>query len=55
MNEGAYARIKWPLTALLQLDPMFEPLRKDPRFQELVAPSAPKYASAAGDCITALC
>ena len=32
-----------PLTpALLRLDPMFEPLRKDPRFQKLVAPSGPK-------------
>jgi len=32
-----------PLTpALLRLDPMFEPLRKDPRFQKLVAVSAPK-------------
>ena len=32
-----------PLTpALLRLDPMFEPLRKDPRFQKLVADSAPK-------------
>jgi hypothetical protein len=28
-----------PLTpALLRLDPMFEPLRKDPRFQKLVKP-----------------
>jgi tetratricopeptide (TPR) repeat protein len=32
-----------PLTpALLRLDPMFESLRKDPRFQKLVAPSASK-------------
>ena len=32
-----------PLTpALLRLDPMFEPLRKDPRFQKLVAVPAPK-------------
>src|SRR6266508_3169884 len=32
-----------PLTpALLRLDPMFEPLRKDPRFQKLVASPAPK-------------
>ena len=32
-----------PLTpALLRLDPMFEPLRSDPRFQKLAAPSAAK-------------
>src|SRR3954447_9094554 len=32
-----------PLTrALLRLDPMFDPLRKDPRFEKLVAASAPK-------------
>jgi TolB-like protein/class 3 adenylate cyclase len=34
-----------PLTpALLRLDPMFDPLRNDPRFQKLVASPAPKAA-----------
>ena len=34
-----------PLTfALLRLDPMFDPLRKDPRFEELVASPAPNDA-----------
>jgi serine/threonine protein kinase/Tfp pilus assembly protein PilF len=40
---GPLATQSGPLTpALLRLDPMFEPLRNDPRFQKLVASPAPK-------------
>ena len=43
--EGALAA-NVPLTpALLRLDPMFDPLRNDPRFQKLVASPTPKKAS----------
>ena len=41
-GDGALAE-NLPLTpALLRLDPMFDPLRNDPRFQKLIASSGPK-------------
>jgi hypothetical protein len=43
-GQGALAE-NVPLTpTLLRLDPMFDPLRNDPRFQKLVASSTPKPA-----------
>jgi tetratricopeptide (TPR) repeat protein len=43
--QGALAA-NVPLTpALLRLDPMFDPLRNDPRFEKLVASAAPKTAA----------
>jgi serine/threonine protein kinase/Tfp pilus assembly protein PilF len=41
--SGAHPHPGSPLTpALLRLDPMFDPLRNDPRFQKLVASPTPK-------------
>jgi TolB-like protein/tetratricopeptide (TPR) repeat protein/class 3 adenylate cyclase len=42
--EGALATGAPFTPALLRLDPMFDPLRNDPRFQKLVASPAPKDA-----------
>ena len=42
-TSATVTEVNSPLTpALLRLDPMFESLRKDPRFQKLVASSAPR-------------
>jgi tetratricopeptide (TPR) repeat protein len=47
-SSGSFA-VGIPLTpAVLRLDPMFDPLRDDPRFEKLVALPAPKTAGKSG-------